>query len=578
MIRENYWTIEEIRRQAEVLRGTTAPSKVFKSVYYLNTYLKTWETANIWIDGDRIVYVGDQLPEKTDERTEVIDCSGLTAVPGYIEPHVHPGQLYNPQSLAEYAAPLGTTTLICDNAIFFRCLEDEPAFRIIEQLDRLPETFYWWCRYDSQSEVRDSVFVTDRIERWLRHPLVVQGGELTGWPQVIHGNNQMLSWMRETKCLRKPIESHLPGASERTLTQLKLFGADCDHEAMTGDEAIRRLRLGYTVSLRYSSIRPDLPEILKQLVKKGLHHFEHVYMTMDGATPAFLKDGLCDRLIQIALEAGIEAEDAYMMASSNIAAHYHFDDRTGHIAPGRVANINFLSSPAEPRPISVLSRGKWVCRNGKKVLEAFSAYDLADHLKSLQINVQLEPDMLRSPSNIGIEMVNDVITRPFELETREQLPDDVHYLTLIDKNGNWMVRSFLRGFARHLSGFAGSFTATGDILLIGKDREDMIAALNRLKLLGGGLVIADHGKTVAELPLPLLSCMSGRPMGPLADEAELFEEKLRSAGYHFGDPFFSLLFLSSTHLPYIRITPKGMYDVMRRSIIRTDKGEGSHDS
>ncbi|WP_239984931.1 adenine deaminase C-terminal domain-containing protein [Sporolactobacillus pectinivorans] len=547
---------------------------MLENARYLNTYMKSWERANIWIDHDRIVYVGDRLPVKMNGKTEQVDCSGLVLVPGYIEPHVHPGQLYNPVTLAAYAAPLGTTTLICDNAILFRCLSDVEAFKVIDHLAELPATFYWWCRYDPQSEVIHSLFNDKRIKAWLNHPLVVQGGELTGWPQVVHGNDQILSWMRETKLLRKPIESHLPGASERTLTQLKLFGADCDHEAMTGKEAVMRLKLGYTVSLRYSSIRPDLPDILKAMLDEGVHHFDHVYMNMDGSTPAFLKDGVCDHLIRIALEAGVPAEDAYMMASSNIASHYNLGDRIGHIAPGRVANINFLKSPSDPRPVSVLSKGKWVLRDGKRIDDAFSGYNFADDLEKIQMDFQLSPRDLDSASSTGLDMVNDVITRPFELApvaVDSKLPDGTLYLTLADKAGKWFVNSYLRGFARNLSGFAGSFSTTGDILIIGRNKADMVAAFNRLKTTGGGLVIVKDGKIAVELALPLLGCMSELPMDQLIEEAEKFEKQLRQAGYSFGDPFFSLLFLSSTHLPYIRITPKGLFDVMHGELI---VGEG----
>ncbi|TGA98363.1 adenine deaminase [Sporolactobacillus shoreae] len=570
MVRDYYWTISQMRRQAAVIRGSEAPTRVLKNARYLNTYLKSWEQANIWIDGDRIVYVGDRLPAKTDGTTETVDCSGLTLVPGYIEPHIHPGQLYNPQTLAAYAAPLGTTTLICDNAILFRCLSDEESFRVMDHLDQLPALFYWWCRYDSQTEVVDSPFNEKRMQAWLNHPLVVQGGELTGWPKVVHGDDQILSWMRETKLLRKPIESHLPGASERTLTQLKLFGADCDHEAMTGKEAITRLKLGYTVSLRYSSIRPDLPDILKEMLDEGIHDFDHVTLNMDGSTPAFFKDGVSDHLIRIALDVGVPAIDAYMMASSNIASHYNLGDRIGHIAPGRIASINFLQNPSDPRPVSVLSRGKWIRRNGERIEDAFSEYDLTDNLEKLRLDFQLNSRDLNGGSTTGLDMVNDVITRPFELGADTGvgvLPDDTLYLTLADRKGEWRVNSYLRGFARNLSGFAGSFSTTGDILLIGKSKADMVTAFNRLKKIGGGLVIVENGETVAELALPLLGCMSGLPMERLIAEADQFEAALRRTGYTFGDPFFSLTFLSSTHLPYIRITPKGLYDVMRATLI-----------
>ncbi len=50
---------------------------------------------------------------------------------------------------------------------------------------------------------------------------------------------------------------------------MKLFGADSDHEAMNGGEVMRRLELGYYVSLRHSSIRPDLRTILQDLHQKA---------------------------------------------------------------------------------------------------------------------------------------------------------------------------------------------------------------------------------------------------------------------------------------------------------------------
>lgn len=48
-------------------------------------------------------------------RTELIDASGCTLVPGYIEPHAHPWNLDTPAALARHVLPLGTTTLFGDN-------------------------------------------------------------------------------------------------------------------------------------------------------------------------------------------------------------------------------------------------------------------------------------------------------------------------------------------------------------------------------------------------------------------------------------------------------------------------------
>ena len=94
----------------------------------MNQTFRKWITANIWIYEDRIVYVGDKLPSLIDG-CEVVDCTDLLLVPGYIEPHTHPFHLYNPLSLAAYASQFGTTTLINDNyAAYFYSLKKRKRF------------------------------------------------------------------------------------------------------------------------------------------------------------------------------------------------------------------------------------------------------------------------------------------------------------------------------------------------------------------------------------------------------------------------------------------------------------------
>ena len=56
---------------------------------------------------------------------------------------------------------------------------------------------------------------------------------------------------------------------------MKLFGADSDHEAMNADDVLKRLSLGYHVSLRHSSIRPDLVNILRELHERDFRHYDH---------------------------------------------------------------------------------------------------------------------------------------------------------------------------------------------------------------------------------------------------------------------------------------------------------------
>ncbi|MDE0581750.1 amidohydrolase family protein [Planococcus sp. A6] len=565
------WRNTEIRKQLKIVSKELSPDLVLTNATYLHGIFKKWMTGNIWINGDRIIYAGQDMP-KIDDSTEVVDVSGKWIVPGYIEPHVHPYQLYNPQQFADYAAQGGTTGFISDNLPLFLALENEKAFTLLDRMAELPFTFYWWTRFDSQTELvgEDQKFTSKAVGEWLERPDVILGGELTGWPKLLAGDDQMLYWIQKAKISLKKIEGHFPGASEKTLARMKLLGADGDHEAMTVDEVEMRLLHGYGVTLRHSSIRPDLPELLSGIVERELNVFDKLMMTTDGSTPVFHKDGVIDLCIQIALDAGVPAIDAYMMASYNVARYYNLTSLHGLIATGRYANLNILDSIDNPVPSGVISKGIWLKRDGQKV----RSLDDVDWsvLPELDLDFELTDDDFQFSMPFGVEMVNDVITKPYSVsvDTNVERLSKEHgesFLMLIDRNGKWRVNTLIKGFATEVDGFASSYTNTGDIVLIGKSRQDMWQAFERVKRLKGGIVLIEDGEIVCELPLPIGGIMSDLPMEPLMEQETALKSALKERGYEHGDAVYTLLFLMATHLPYVRITQKGIYDVMNKTIL-----------
>ncbi|RIJ68791.1 adenine deaminase C-terminal domain-containing protein [Rummeliibacillus sp. POC4] len=565
------WKIGEIRQQIAVIDGKIAPSIVLTNARYLHSMYKRWMQGNIWILEDRIVYAGPKMPANT-KGTEIVNVKGQTIVPGYIEPHVHPFQLYNPQSLADYSAQLGTTTFFSDNMTFFLKISNKKAFSILDQLKQLPFSFYWWARFDSQTELlhEHDLFTTTSIHEWLERRDVLLGGELTGWPRLIAGDDQMLYWLQVAKSYGKKIEGHLPGASSRTLARMKLFGTDGDHESMTLEEVENRILHGYAVTLRHSSIRPDLPNLLKEILDKDLDIFDHLMMTTDGATPSFYENGLMDQCIQIALDAGVNPIDAYQMAAYNVARYYNMTDLHGFIATGRYATLNILQDEYHPVPLSVLSKGVWLKRDGKKV-QSLDGTDFSA-LGSLDIDFDITEEDCQFSMPFGIEMVNDVITKPYKVSvhTNDGHLSEEHdecYLMLIDRQGKWRVNTLIKGFANKLQGFASSYSCTGDIILIGKDIQAMLQAFRVMKEMDGGIVIVENGEVVERLPLPIGGGLSAEPLEKLIEQEKALKVALAERGYPHGDAIYTLLFLQSTHLPYIRITQRGIFDVMKKKVL-----------
>ncbi|QGH33259.1 amidohydrolase family protein [Gracilibacillus salitolerans] len=567
------WRNKEIRKQVAVIDGKESPTLILKNAYYLNVFLRKWLEAHIWIYHDRIVYVGSKLPTSLTD-IEVVDCTGKYVVPGYIEPHAHPFQLYNPYELAMYAGQTGTTTLMNDNLPWLYLTNREKAFTLLEDFMKIPVSMYWWARFDSQSEINEEqeIFRDEEVQAWLQHEAVVQGGELTAWPQVMRDDDRILYWMQEAKRLRKPVEGHFPGASEHTLVKLKLLGVSSDHEALSGEEVYNRLSMGYRVGLRNSSIRPDLAKLLKELQELGINSYDFLTMTTDGSTPAFYENGIINQCIQIAIDSGVPEIEAYMMATYNAAEQFHLEERLGGIAPGRVAHLNILSEVNNATPESVIAKGKWLKKNGQLVDQHIEMDWDRYGLGELSLDWQLTEKDLQFSMPVGLKMVNDVIMKPYPITidaNTEEITNskDESFLMLIDREGQWRVNTIIKGFTKTLGGLASSYSLTGDIILIGKSKSDLLLAFSRMKEIGGGIVLVHEGRVIFELPLQIAGMMYKGKMPKLIEEDIKLKEILIDHGYQYDDPPYNLLFLSSMHLPFVRITPLGIIDVKKKEIL-----------
>ena len=101
-----------------------------------------------------------------------------------------------------------------------------------------------------------------------------------------------------------------------------------------------------------------------------------------------------------------------------------------------------------------------------------------------------------------------------------------------------------------------------NIIVTGTNDGDMARAVLRLQETGGGMVLADHGEIVCELPLPLAGLMCDLD----AETAQQRLTDLKQAAYALGvsdgvDPFMTLSFMSLPVIPHIKLTTLGAVDV-----------------
>ena len=93
---------------------------------------------------------------------------------------------------------------------------------------------------------------------------------------------------------------------------------------------------------------------------------------------------------------------------------------------------------------------------------------------------------------------------------------------------------------------------------------DMSVAVARLAEIGGGQVAVRDGRVLAEVRLPIGGLMSDRSIGEVAAEMRLLADAATNGlGVTIDAPFMQLSFLGLSVLPELRITDKGLVDVMK---------------
>lgn len=573
-------TAQDLRTLLAVASGREPADLYLDAATLLNVYSGELYPANVAVKGHRIAYVG-RSHSMVGPQTRVLPLGGRILAPGYVEPHTHSTGMGTPEEFAREVLRTGTTTLVADTLQILLHTPADRIPRLLALLGDMPVLMLWFLRLHGASHLPDeSMFATDRIQRLLETDLVRAVGEVTRWPAVYYGDEDLLQRIAMGLAAGRRVEGHAPGASDERLAALAAAGWSSDHEAITPEEIIHRLRAGMYTMLRHSSLRPDLP-LLASAVTEERARSGRLMLTADGPeVVTIVEQGYLSHVIRQAIGAGVPPVLAYQMATINPATYFGLDEEIGGIGPGRRADIVVLRDLRDPTPECVVARGRVAVRDGLVEAE-FPALDWGEFFAPRFLPTWTPHPVLFElrPSGAGaavrfpvIRLENSVITRRAEtpvalIDGRVNPPADVVRAALVDPQGRWIVRGLLGNFVSRLGGLASSFNVAAHLLVLGQDVADMAAAARRVLEIGGGIVAVERGARVLEIPLPLGGVMAPRTLRALAEEARGLYAFLRARGYPHADPHYTLLFLPLDSLPDVRLTYRGVWDVRRGKVL-----------
>jgi adenine deaminase len=552
-----------------VVRGGTLAN------VYTGELLPHWGVA---VAGSRIAMVGPEADRAIGEGTTVVDATGQVVTPGYIDGHTHLDYLHRMDHYLAAAIPTGLTTVITETAMLGSIaglpaieafLAACPSFPITVLATAPTISYLLSDRGDGAPMLRE-----EEMARLLEEPGVVGMGEAY-WTEVLNGRGGLAMLVAKAQALGKTVEGHTAGARGAKLSAAVAAGLDSCHEPITLEQVQARLRLGLFTMIRDGSIRRDtsaLAALPAEATRRLMLASDTVW------APDLLERGYLDEAARQAVARGLTPMQALQAITLVPAEHFGLDARVGGIAPGRQADLLVVPHLAAFRPGQVIARGRIVAREGRMVVSiqapAFPAGSVPR--PRLPAGFGLADLAVRAPAHgreaavrtihLAAEILTEERRRALPVQSGELRADpacDVLKVVALDRRGGGQVaRGFVSGFGLGRGGFASSICFdTANLILLGVSDEDILAAADRMIALGGGVVVAAGGSSIAEVPLPLGGVTSQESMPVLAAQLTRLNEALRDLGCIRANPLLSAQVLTFTAIPALRIRERGLWDV-----------------
>jgi adenine deaminase len=561
----------DIETRIKAARGEIPADLVLRGGQVLDMVTGDLITGDVAIAGDMIVGIAESYDGKS-----VIDVTGLTLVPGFIDTHLHvESSLVTPFEFDRCVTPRGVTTAICDpheianviGAEGIRYFQKAAAHLVMDLKVQLSS-----CVPSTHMETAGAALSAADLEALVGDPSGLGLAEVMNYPGVIHRDPSVLAKLALFD--GGHADGHAPLLSGKDLNAYVAAGIRTEHEATSADEAREKLQKGMRVLIREGSVSKDMLALQPLLTELTA---PYMCLCTDDRNPLDIGEyGHLDFMIRTLIAHGTPPLAAYRAASLSAAEAFGLKDR-GQIAPGKRADIVALRS-LEACDAEIVIAGGVVVNDA-----AFAARGTVEPVGRDSVHApKVTADTFRSRDNkvdtdvIGIregQILTDHLHEVIPIHNGDKRPDparDLARITVIERhgrNGN-AASGFVRGFGIKAGAIASTVCHDHhNIACVGVDYDDMAVATNRLAKIEGGFVVARDGAVLAELALPVAGLMSLEPFENVRAALERLRAAATTLGVQLEEPFLQLAFLALPVIPALKITDRGMVDVTRFEII-----------
>jgi adenine deaminase len=562
----------DLTQIVRIARGDAPADLALRNGKLINVYSGEIYPTDVIIAGDKIVALGSGYEAKAE-----LDLGGRYVAPGFIDAHVHiESSMVTPPQFARAVTPRGATTVVSDPHEIANVCGLAGIHYMLDASENLPLTVYVnasSCVPATSMGSAGADLDAAQLATLLSHPRVLGLAEMMNYPGLILGKPDVLAKMEAFR--GRIVDGHAPGVSGPWLNAYVAAGVGSDHECVTPDEALEKLRLGMVVFLRESTGARNLLDLLPAVTPENSRR---CCLCTDDRHPAdLLDDGHINYLLRLAVEHGLDPLTAIRMATLNTAEWFRLYDR-GAIAPGKRADIVILADLHKFEAELVFSGGRLVAQDGDLAGD-WTLPEMADSAVRDTVRVDwdsIDETTFHIPAAgpkarvIGViegQIVTRHLVHEITCENGNAIADvsrDILKLAVIErykKTGN-VGLGFIQGLGLQTGALAASVAHDHhNLILVGADERSMLTAARAVGAMGGGFAAANGEQVLATLPLPIGGLMSNQPMETVRDAMDALLIASAALGSNLHDPFMTLGFMALEVIPALKLTDQGLVDV-----------------
>jgi len=564
----------EIQRKQKLMRtslGLEEPDLVLKYADIVDVFTEKLFTADIAIRGGYIVGIGAY------HGANEVDMTGKTVVPGFIDAHVHiESSMVAPSIYAQKVLPCGTTTVIADPHEIVNVAGYDGIQYIISASDNCKLNIYFVlpsCVPLNEFDHNGGVFGVEQMKKLANHPSVVGLGEVMNYEAVTSCDRELLEKIELLQ--PKTIDGHSPGLTGKKLQAYKFSGVETDHECTDYQSALERLRAGFIVQIRQGSAAKNLVEIVSGALEDGISLDRCVFCTDDVHLADTVQKGNINHSVKMAIDLGLDPIKAVKLATLNAARAYGLKN-LGAVAPGFRADLVVLDSLLDVSVIDVYKDGISIhdieytdpaVKAGDRITHSVHVPELAGDCFTLKVEgeypvIGIIPGEIVTQKRMMMLPQKDGIFTP---------KDDLLKIAVIQRHdGSGRIGlGVVKGFGLKNGAIASTVAHDAhNLIVIGDNDTDMLAAVEELKKCGGGYTVVRDGKAVKTLPLPIAGLFTDdRTTNIICELSDMAVAAHRMGVPEEIDVFQNLSFMSLPVIPELRITDIGLFDVTANKFI-----------